>query len=393
MTQLDAVIIGAGPAGSAAARALARHGARVAILDASHPREKPCGGGLTARALAIAGTTAAGATGQIVDRLVFSHVANGSAAGRSVEVALSDSSTLQVCSRRTFDAALLSDAVAAGAIHVAARAARLDTDVRGWTVETGTERLSAPWIVGADGASSTVRKRVFRPFERKHLSIAAGSFVAGTARRDVAIAFTARPSGYLWSFPRPDHLAVGACAQADETSTRELHGICDRWLDAYAPASGKPRTRYAWPIPSLDASALDGERPAGDAWMLVGDAAGLVDPITREGIYFALRSGELAAEALGRGDPARVYAEAIRDEIHPELKRAARLKAGFYRPRFTSLLIDALAESAAIRGVMVDLVAGRQPYAGLKRRLLTTFELGLMLEVLISPYTRRARGR
>ena len=82
--------------------------------------------------------------------------------------------------------------------------------------------------------------------------------------------------------------------------------------------------------------------PSGDGWMLLGDAAGLVDPITREGIFFALRSGMLAAAALGSGSPARAYADAVRDELHDELRRAARLKAGFFRPRFTSLLIDAL---------------------------------------------------
>jgi flavin-dependent dehydrogenase len=116
--------------------------------------------------------------------------------------------------------------------------------------------------------------------------------------------------------------------------------------------------------------------------MLLGDAAGLVDPITREGIYFALRSGMLAAQAIGGADPARRYTETVRDELHDELRRAARLKAGFFRPRFTSLLIDALEHSEAIRAVMIDLVAGRQSYRGLRRRLLATFELGLAWRIL-----------
>jgi len=118
--------------------------------------------------------------------------------------------------------------------------------------------------------------------------------------------------------------------------------------------------------------------------MLLGDAAGLVDPITREGIYFALRSGMLAAQALAGPSAARTYASSIADEIHAELRRAATLKAGFYRPRFTRLLIDALNRSERIRDVMVDLVAGRQPYRGLKRRLLGTLEIGLMLRTLLA---------
>ena len=118
--------------------------------------------------------------------------------------------------------------------------------------------------------------------------------------------------------------------------------------------------------------------------MLLGDAAGLVDPITREGIYFAIRSGQLAAKSLLGPNSAGEYAAAIRDEMHAELRRAALLKAGLFRPRFTRLLIHALNRSAAIRDVMRDLIAGRQPYRGLKRRLLGTLEIELMLRTLLT---------
>jgi flavin-dependent dehydrogenase len=207
--------------------------------------------------------------------------------------------------------------------------------------------------------------------------------VDGIDTREIVIGFVDRPSGYLWSFPRPGHLAVGTCAQADETSAADMHAVTDRWLEGYAPAAGRPRRRYAWPIPSLAARDLDAEQPSGDGWMLLGDAAGLVDPITREGIFFALRSGMLAASALATASPAKTYADGVRDELHDELRRAARLKAGFFRPRFTGLLIDALDRSSAIREVMIDLIGGRQPYAGLKRRLLSTMEVGLMIRVVL----------
>jgi flavin-dependent dehydrogenase len=263
---------------------------------------------------------------------------------------------------------------------VAVRAAAVERTSGRWRIRGGHETFEAPWLLGADGAGGIVRKQVFRPFERRQLSIAAGSYVDGIDIREIVIAFVDRPSGYLWSFPRAGHLAVGTCAQADVTTTREMHAITDAWLDRYAPAAGRARRRYAWPIPSLTAADLDRERPSGDGWMLLGDAAGLVDPITREGIFFALRSGQLAAEAL-RGSAPGGYAERVRDELHGELRRAARLKAGFYRPRFTRLLIDALDQSRGVREVMIDLIAGRQPYAGLKRRLLGTLEFGLLLRL------------
>jgi flavin-dependent dehydrogenase len=118
--------------------------------------------------------------------------------------------------------------------------------------------------------------------------------------------------------------------------------------------------------------------------MLAGDAAGLVDPITREGIFFAVQSGAAAAASLSNHDPAREYADSVRDEIHAELKRAARLRAAFFQPRFTRLLIDALNASAGIRRVMIDLIAGRQPYATLKRALLETLEVSFMWRLLTS---------
>jgi len=378
--RFDSVVVGAGPAGSSAARALARSGARVALVDASHPREKICGGGVTAHAM----TTLTDASvrdhsdGQSIQTAIFE------TAARTARVPLDSDDVLRVFPRAIFDAALLQDAKAAGAEHVAARVLALDRDTSGWTLTTTAGPIRASWLLGADGASGVVRKRVFRPFHRRQISIAAGSFVDDASAPEIVVRFVDRPRGYLWSFPRRDHLAVGACAQADETTTRELHALVDAWLDAYPFAHGRRRRRYAWPIPSLSAADLDVERLAGDGWMLLGDAAGLVDPITREGIYFALRSGSLAAAAFGTRHPSTEYDRRVRDEIHAEIKRAARLRDAFFRPRFTELMVAALSHSPRIRRVMVDLIGGRQPYKGLRRRLIATGEVGLMVRLVVA---------
>src|SRR4029077_4608623 len=137
------------------------------------------------------------------------------------------------------------------------------------------------------------------------------------------------------------------------------------------------REAFSWPIPSLSARRFEHLTTSGSGWYLVGDAAGLVDPVTREGIYFALRSGEWAAEAAAsRGGSAR-YTEQIRDDIAADLVRAARYKAKFFEPRFRGLLLAALRSSEKVRGVMADLIAGEQPYATLKWSLMQTAELGL----------------
>jgi len=205
---------------------------------------------------------------------------------------------LDVFSREHFDSALADAARDAGAVSIAARATAIARESGRWSIAAGGARMTAPLLLGADGAGGIVRKQVARPFDRSQLSIAAGSFVDDSDISEIVVRFVDEPPGYLWSFPRPGHLAVGTCAQADVTSSSEMHAVTDRWLDGYAPAAGRRRRRYAWPIPSLSAADVEAERPAGDGWMLLGDAAGLVDPITREGIYFAIRSGMLAAEAL-----------------------------------------------------------------------------------------------
>ena len=115
--------------------------------------------------------------------------------------------------------------------------------------------------------------------------------------------------------------------------------------------------------------------------MLVGDAAGLVDPITREGIYFALLSAEHAAASLRGRSPEREYVNRLRETVYQELTRAARLKAHFFRPELLSLLVRALKRSERVRLIMADLVAGRQSYITLRRRLLGTLEWQLMYEL------------
>jgi flavin-dependent dehydrogenase len=296
----------------------------------------------------------------------------------SVAVDNQASPPLVVASRKDFDGALLVSASTAGALFIGERVTAIEADATGWSVSTRERAVRAEWLVGADGPNSLVRRRVSAPFERADLSIALGFFVRGATSDEVAIAFEDRPAGYLWSFPRRDHLAVGVCAQADESTPAALAPLASKWISHNVPQP-QALERYGWAIPSLRESTLQHDSPAGTRWLLAGDAAGLVDPITREGIFFALESADAAAESLLAADAARRYTERLRASIHPELIRAARLKATFFRPTFTRLLLRALRDSSAIRAIMVDLIAGRQTYRGLRRRLLTTGELRLMI--------------
>ena len=383
----DVAVVGAGPAGAWTAQLLASRGARVVLADPSHPREKPCGGGVTGRALALLAPVLA------VDRLPAVSIRTA----RFVDATTAASATvpldagtltgsLVVASRTEFDGLIVAAAARAGAALVTARVTDIAREPGGFRLETADGKVErAAWVIGADGAGSLVRRRLAQPLRRDQLSIATGFYARGTSSDEIVLELVGDPPGYIWSFTRPDHLSIGICAEADAGHTAgALRARVARWIRATGIAPDASLEPYSWPIPSLSPRDLEPLDVAGNGWLLVGDAAGLVDPITREGIFFALQSGAFAAEALAsnRSRPDRCYRDRVQAVIASDLARAARIKAGFFRPPFTRLLIDALGRSDRIRAVMADLIAGTQSYRSLKWRLAKTLEAGLMWRLL-----------
>jgi geranylgeranyl reductase family protein len=380
-------IVGAGPSGSWTATLLAQRGARVLLVDPSHPREKPCGGGITGRALALIGDAIP--EGQLPAVRIRAARFVESKNNTHADVTLPDDSTALVVSRRTdFDGALLAAARRAGADLLATRILDVCRTSSGFELVTpGRSRIPTSFVVGADGANSLVRRRVSRPFHRHQLSIATGYFAHGVTSDRIVIEIFADPPGYIWSFPRPDHLAIGICAQADAgVGVEALRAVVGRWIQSTQIADGATFEPYAWPIPSLSSDDFLSLDVAGPGWFTVGDAAGLVDPITREGIFFALQSAVAAADALSSAAPQRShrYTAHVREAIASDLARAARYKDSFFKPRFTRLLVKSLRSSGKVRAVMADLVAGTQSYRGLKWRLARTAEFGLAWNLLTS---------
>jgi geranylgeranyl reductase family protein len=377
----DVAVVGAGPSGAWTATLLAERGARVALIDPSHPREKPCGGGVTARALELVARHVSAPELQSINirQARFLDSPHGSSATVTLEYRRQ---ALVVASRRHFDGLLFEAAERAGVDVIRARAT--DVNVKDDGVHIALRQgpsVTTGFVVGADGANSLVRRRTRAAFRRDQLSMATGVFAHGVTSEEIVIEMVLDPPGYIWSFPRPDHLAIGICAQADAgVPIERLRAILHDWLTRTGIAAGAYLESYSWPIPSLGAMDFQTAEVAGARWLTVGDAAGLVDPITREGIFFALQSAVIAADVLGSETANREarYQDQIREEIGQELARAARYKAGFFKPRFASLLVDALRVSPNVRAVMADLVAGTQSYRDLKWRLLKTMELGLV---------------
>jgi flavin-dependent dehydrogenase len=182
MTPFEVIVIGAGPSGSVAALEMSRMGARVALVDGSHPREKACGGGVTGRALELLANSPgfAGFGGRSIRTVRFE-------AGRKSSLVELPQGYLDVFSRETFDAALVDGAQAAGAVLIRDRALAFTRTDGTWTASVGGKTLTAPWLIGADGAAGAVRKKVTRPFTRGQLSIAAGSYVDGSDISEIVI--------------------------------------------------------------------------------------------------------------------------------------------------------------------------------------------------------------
>lgn len=413
-------VIGAGPAGSRAASRLARAGHDVRLIDRTFDREKPCGGGVPWAGLgALAhlprgaasspaarppGDCQVGAFEEPASDLRTGPPAGGLAIRRVLfevtgsplraEVALPR--PVVVFSRRTLDRTLVEDARTCGARLVQdavvsierVETANVRRDAPGhgsarhgatapsqdrlsggqWSLALASgERVLADHIVGADGARSMVRRLLGTPFSRADLSQAVGWYIPGVRSDTMTIRFDARIRGYLWIFPRADHLAVGACAPLAPGIVETLwSGARGMLVRLGRSEEGLPR--YSALIPSLGPAALRANQVAGPGWSLVGDAAGTVDPLTREGIRHALRSADLLAEAFESGDP-ETYGALWREAFLPEFSWAAARSERFFDPGLTTRLVSYLSRSRSIRRVMVDLILGAQDYPSLKRRL------------------------
>lgn len=293
----DVAVVGAGPAGLAAASAAAAAGARTIVLErAEHPRYKTCGGGLIGASRAAAGRLIdIPARDEITSVTVT--LRGGQEYSRSYREPL-----LAMVVRDEFDAALLKRAEENGA-RVRQRAQVRAIDQAGGRATArltdGTE-ITAKVIVGADGSSGITARHVGAEFDQVdlglELEIAVPDKVARRWQGRVLIDWGKIPASYGWVFPKGDRLTVGVIAARGQGQATKayLREFVDRLglsgFDAVQDSGHLTRCRS-------DNSPLRGGQV-----IVAGDAAGLLDPWTREGISFALRSGTLAGEYAARDD-------------------------------------------------------------------------------------------
>ncbi len=355
-------VLGGGPAGAFAAEKLATAGLDVVLLDEKLAWEKPCGGGLTYKAYSQYPFLIDNDTPKrIVTRTYLSTPRTGAA-----ELTLTK--PLLIYSRLELNQMLLWRAEQAGAQLEKTRVLEIDRSGRGWSVKTRAGKMDVDYCVVATGARNTLRE-VGTKWSSGDTMVALGYYVP-SEQAHIDLEFFAGFEGYIWIFPRNGHLSVGICGKGESAQT--LRARLEKYMAA-KNLSLAGATFYGHVLPSLQKPAWKTNRVTGTGWIAVGDAAGLVDPITGEGLYYAIRSADLATDLILAGQT-EAYRARLHSDFTGDLELASRLAKRLFLDRFLcgsvpERMIQFMRRSPAFCEILQDLFAGTQNYLDLKARL------------------------
>ena len=354
----DALVVGAGPAGAYLGYLLARQGAYVGIIEKSQvPRDKVCGGGVSRKAIDLLDFDIAPVVQQWISG-AWLRFQNRSSILKNI-----DPPAGCTVLRRQFDFYLLEQARTAGA-RVFPETAFVELNREREIVEVQTDRRAfrCRLVIGADGVGSKVRGKAFGKHVVRYVP-ALETLVpisgSGATEYDhrVLFDFGAMPRGYGWVFPKRDHLNVGVYSPFGGG------GLRDRLTAFIARHDGlrvPPDVKYSgFPIPVRNAPGLFQH----DRVWLLGDAAGFADGLFGEGIYFALKSAVLAAQALGEtgfAPNSTRYTQLVKQKLLPDLRASEWMgKVLFALPDFA---LSQLISNPRVNDYFAGLISGAVGY-------------------------------
>lgn len=375
-------VLGGGPAGAFAAERLAAAGLQTILIDEKLAWEKPCGGGLTYKAYSRYPFLLNNNTPK---RIVTETMLTAPRAGT---VKLSLRQPVVIYSRLDLNRMLLDRAEQAGVRIEKARVLEAARHGEAWRLTTSAGVLDADYCIVATGARNSLRNvgTEWTPADRM---CALGYYVP--AQQDhIDIQFLPQLEGYIWVFPRCQHLSVGICGKG--VAAQVLRARLEEFMQERC-ISWKDAEFYGHMLPSLETSAWWNNRVAGQGWLAVGDAGGLVDPVTGEGLYYALRSAELASQVVLSeshvpAEKHRAYRALLMRDFIIDLAFGAGLAKRLFLGRFLGgsvpqRMIQFMRRSPRFCALMQDLFAGTQNYLGLKTRLLRNLH-GTLLETVMN---------
>jgi geranylgeranyl reductase family protein len=319
----EVAIVGGGPAGAYCAYNLAENGIYPIIFDHSHPREKPCGGMISPLAQEAL---------PFLKKLPIEHIRRKiinliSPSGHKFSVILKRKEIICV-SRLEFDQFLLDMALNRGAKLVKERVIDLERKGSLWKIKTSKNVYLAEKLVGADGVNSIVRRKVIAPLDKTDKGICCGYLVEGLENEDICFHFLPHRKGYIWVIPRKKNTSIGiGCTEIEHSSG--LRKELDLFIRRCYPKI-KMLSKWTASIPNIKSVKILYIQTAGPTWVLIGDAAGRVHPISGEGLLYALVSGEFAAEAISKNNML-LYETLWRQGYGLKLLLATKLRKWIYK--------------------------------------------------------------
>ena len=368
LTEFDVVIVGAGPAGAAAALALGRLGLRIGLIEkAVLPRYKTCGGGVLRRAAALLPLDIRPA----VERDCFAAELVHHAPGLRF-VCERKQPVISMVMRDRFDH-LIAEAAQRSGAHLLTGTTVLAVESRQHDVrlKTNAGDICARFVIAADGANSVVARQTSRPVLRGvvpalecEVTLAADAMKPHmrTARFDFGFV----PGGYAWVFPKREHLSIGVLTT--RRGAANLPEYYRRYLDMLGIRAPLHEERHGYIIPCRPRDGMFGARRI----LFVGDAAGLADPVTAEGITAGILSGQLAAQAILDGDFSeaavkRCYRATLTKKLLSDLRVARWAARLLYDcPRLRAGLLTR--HGQRISELLTQIVTGETSYLAAVRR-------------------------
>lgn len=371
----DIVILGGGPAGSAAAKTAVDLGLSVALIDkAAFPRDKLCGGLLSGRSIRALEALFDGS--RPVPKPLISGLVQFKWEGETL-AEFDAPHDLTLTMRYDFDAELQRLAQDRG-VQMFYGARQIAVDPRSNRLSFDGQTIGYKILIGADGVNSQVARTLFgKAFSAKSVGFGLEAEIPSDALAEpphIQIDFRAVKWGYGWVFPKAGGWTIGVGGLLAKNPDMKAQMRAYLTALGVAPEAAKIKGHH---LPFGEFRKIPGRRNI----MLAGDAAGLVDPLTGEGIAYALESGALAAraakQALDIGAPDRAI-QIYRQSLAPhfaELSNAVFLRRFAFLSKLEPLFRDRLTHSERLRTAFFDLLDGRETYASLRQNIgSTTFK-------------------
>ncbi len=381
----EVAVVGGGPAGSTCASELAKNGVDVVLFDHSHPREKLCGGAISgrhSRELKI--------PHKIIEREINWIIVEDQ---HGHNVKLYEKKGGIVLMREKLDYYLFQKSKYDGAKQIKERVINFEKKKNKWILKTNKNIYKSDFLVGADGCPSLIRKKFLGDIPKEHLAHCVGyhiphkkSHIKKKFGDAIELYFLAKPYvdlGYIWIFPKMDFVTIGL---GTKLGTVQIQKSLKKFVNQHPKTKRlifpKKIILHSHLLPFVSSPDFYKIPITGKNWVLIGDAAGHVNPITGEGIYYSMKGGKLAAKAY-LNENVYLFENYWRKDYGGDLYYGSRFRDLFYNPKLIDMVINIGNKSSKMREILADIIATRVPYNKIFKKKLVSSLLKIFSEYIL----------